>query len=86
MLEGDEWGLEDVAVYQVPSQHSARDVDGAYERAMQVPIWPDAHDREDIVCLHDGISPDEREVTAVSLRPTQSIVSCPPCSIVDCDP
>lgn len=39
-----EWGLEDVGVYQVPSQHLARDVDGAYEAAMHdVPIYPDAH-------------------------------------------
>ena len=45
VLEG-EWDLEDVAVYQVPSQHSAREVDGPYEVAMHdVPIWPDAHDR-----------------------------------------
>lgn len=41
-----EWGLEDVAVYQTPSQHGARDLDGPYEAAMHgVPIWPDAHDR-----------------------------------------
>lgn len=40
------WGLRDVAVYQVPSQHMVRDVDGAYESAMhEVPIWPDAHAR-----------------------------------------
>jgi glycosyl transferase family 2 len=43
VLEG-EWGLDDVAVYQVPSQHTVRDVDGTYEAAMyEVPIWPDAH-------------------------------------------
>jgi hypothetical protein len=40
------WGLEDVAVYQVPSQHMVRDVDGDYEAALHhVPIWPDAHAR-----------------------------------------
>jgi hypothetical protein len=40
----DEWGLEDVAVYQVPSQFSARDVDGAYEATMHdVAIWPSRH-------------------------------------------
>jgi hypothetical protein len=45
VLEAD-WQLADVATYQVPSQHSARDVDGAYEAALHdVPIWPDAHDR-----------------------------------------
>jgi Transposase, Mutator family/GT-D fold-like domain len=39
-----EWGLEEVNVYQVPSQYAMRDVDGAYEAAMhEVPIWPDAH-------------------------------------------
>jgi hypothetical protein len=39
----DEWGLDDVVVYQVPSQHSARDVDDGYEAAMHdTPIWPDA--------------------------------------------
>lgn len=41
-----EWKLEDVAVYQVPSQYAMRDVDGAYEASMHdVPIWPDAHCR-----------------------------------------
>lgn len=41
-----EWGVEDVAVYQVPSQHVVRDVDGAYEATMHgVPMWPDAHAR-----------------------------------------
>jgi hypothetical protein len=45
VLEG-EWGLDDVRVYQVPSQYSARDVDGAYEAAMHgEPIWPDVHTR-----------------------------------------
>lgn len=43
VLEG-KWGLEDVAVYQVPSEYPARDLDGPYERAMHdVPIWPDRH-------------------------------------------
>lgn len=42
----DRWGLEDVAVYRVPSQHCMRDVDGAYEAALHdSAIWPDAHDR-----------------------------------------
>lgn len=42
----ERWGLEDVAVYQVPSQYECRDVDGAYEATMHdVPIWPDAHNR-----------------------------------------
>jgi len=41
-----EWGVKDVAVYQVPSQHLVRDVDGAYEAALHhVPIWPDVHSR-----------------------------------------
>lgn len=45
VLEAD-WGLEDVAVYQVPSQHAVRDVDGDYEAVMHdVPIWPDGHAR-----------------------------------------
>jgi hypothetical protein len=45
VLEAD-WGLDDVVVYQVPSQHAMRDVDGAYESALHgVPIWPDAHSR-----------------------------------------
>jgi len=40
------WGLRDIAVYQVPSQHLRRDVDGAYEAAMHdIPIWPDVHAR-----------------------------------------
>jgi len=44
-LEG-EWGLDNVAVYQVPSQHDVRDVDGPYEAAMRdMPIWPDTHAR-----------------------------------------
>lgn len=39
-----EWGLEDVAVYQLPSEYPLRDVDGAYESTMHhVPMWPDAH-------------------------------------------
>jgi hypothetical protein len=42
----DGWGLDDVAVYQIPSQYRTRDVDGAYEAALyDVSIWPDAHDR-----------------------------------------
>ncbi len=42
----DRWELEDVAVYQVPSQYRTRDLDGAYEATMHdVSIWPDAHDR-----------------------------------------
>lgn len=45
VLEAD-WGLDDVAVYQVPSQHMVRDVDGAYEAALHdVSIWPDFHAR-----------------------------------------
>jgi hypothetical protein len=45
VLEG-EWGLEDVAVYRVPSQNAVRDVDSIYEAAMHdVPIWPDGHAR-----------------------------------------
>lgn len=45
ILERD-WGAIDVAVYQVPSEHPVRDVDGPYEAAMHgVPIWPDAHAR-----------------------------------------
>ncbi|HEX3174194.1 MAG TPA: hypothetical protein VHQ43_08255 [Solirubrobacterales bacterium] len=40
------WGLDGVAVYQVPSQYTTRDLDGPFEAAMHgVPIWPDAHDR-----------------------------------------
>lgn len=45
ILEG-EWGLADVGIYQVPSQYTARDVDGTYEAVMhETPIWPDAHVR-----------------------------------------
>lgn len=41
-----EWDVDDVRVHQVPSQHSARDVDGSYEASMHdVPIWPDAISR-----------------------------------------
>lgn len=41
-----EWGLNEVNVYQVPSQHLVRDIDGPYEAAMhEIPIWPDAHAR-----------------------------------------
>lgn len=41
-----EWGLEDVVVYQIPSQYETRDVDGAYEAAMHdISIWPDTHAR-----------------------------------------
>jgi GT-D fold-like domain len=37
-----EHGLDDVAVYQTPSQYVVRDVDGSYEKALHdVPIWPD---------------------------------------------
>jgi hypothetical protein len=40
------WGLEDVAVYRVPSQGGTRHFDGAYEAAMHnVSIWPQGHDR-----------------------------------------
>jgi hypothetical protein len=42
----EEWGVEDVAVYQVPSQYSVRGLDGAYETAMHdARIWPDVYDR-----------------------------------------
>lgn len=52
----DEWGLNDVAVYQVPSQHSARDVDDDYEATMHsIPIWPDAHAR-----VHSDLTVRER--------------------------
>lgn len=45
ILEAD-WRLEDVAAYQVPSQHDARDIDDAYEAALHDErIWPDAHAR-----------------------------------------
>jgi hypothetical protein len=45
VLEGD-WGLDDVAVYRVPSQRMVRAVDGAYEAAMHsFSIWPDVHHR-----------------------------------------
>lgn len=40
-LEAD-YGADDVAVYQVPSQYVVRDVDGEYEAGLHdVPIWPD---------------------------------------------
>lgn len=43
VLESD-WGLSDVAVYQVPSQYATRDVDGAYEASLhEAAIWPDVH-------------------------------------------
>lgn len=55
VLEAD-WGLDDVAVYQVPSQYRTRIVDGAYEAAMHdIPIWPDAHAR-----LHASLTVRER--------------------------
>ena len=39
-----QWGAVDVAVYQIPSQHRTRYLDGAYEAAMHdIPIWPDAY-------------------------------------------
>jgi hypothetical protein len=39
-LEVD-YGATDVVVYQLPSQHAVRDVDGAYEAPLHdVPIWP----------------------------------------------
>lgn len=45
ILEGG-WMVEDVTVYQVPSQHTVRDIDGDYEAAMYgARIWPDVHDR-----------------------------------------
>jgi hypothetical protein len=51
VLEG-EWGLDDIAVYQVPSQHALREVDGRYEAALHgIPIWPDVHAR-----LHDELT------------------------------
>lgn len=40
------WGVDNVAVYQLPSEYMTRDFDSAYEVAMhEVPIWPDAHQR-----------------------------------------
>jgi hypothetical protein len=40
-LEGD-YGVTDVAIYQIPSQYVVRGVDGPYEQAMHdVAIWPD---------------------------------------------
>lgn len=42
----NEWGLDDLVVYQVPSEHKVRRVDGEYECALHdVPIWPDVHAR-----------------------------------------
>lgn len=36
------FGIDDVAVYQVPSQFAMRDIDGAYEERLHgVPFWPD---------------------------------------------
>ena len=50
------YGVEDVRVFQVPSQYVVRDVDGEYEAAMHdVPIWPEFY--ED---LRDTISVRER--------------------------
>jgi hypothetical protein len=41
-----EYGVEDVNVYQVPSQYIMRRIDGEYEAAMHgVPIWPDFYRR-----------------------------------------
>lgn len=38
----DAYDLDDVAVYQIPSQYVMRDVDSEYEaRLHEVPIWPD---------------------------------------------
>jgi len=51
-----EHDLEDVAVYQVPSQYVVRDVDGPYEEALHgVPIWPNFYRR-----LRDEIRVRER--------------------------
>lgn len=42
----DGWGLDDVGVYQIPSQFMVRGVDDAYEAVLHdVPIWPDIHHR-----------------------------------------
>lgn len=49
-------GIEDVAVYQIPSQYVMRDVDDAYEAALHdLPIWPDVHAR-----LHAELTVRER--------------------------
>lgn len=45
VIEG-KWGLDDVRVYQVPSQYMVRDIDDEYEATLhETPIWPDAHER-----------------------------------------
>lgn len=42
----ERWGARDITTYQIPSNHSTRAVDNAFEVAMHdVPIWPDAHHR-----------------------------------------
>lgn len=42
----DQWKLDDVAVFQVPSQYRTRRVDGTYEATMyDISIWPNVHDR-----------------------------------------
>lgn len=44
-IEAD-YGVEDVRVYQVPSQYVMRGIDDEYEAALHgVPIWPDFYDR-----------------------------------------
>lgn len=41
----DMWSVEDVAVYQTPSQYTARAVDTDYEARMHnVPIWPTVYE------------------------------------------
>lgn len=42
----NEWNVDEVRLHQVPSQHSARDVDGSYEASMHdTPIWPNTISR-----------------------------------------
>jgi hypothetical protein len=50
------YGVEDVHVYQVPSQYIMRRVDGEYEAALHgIPIWPDFYRR-----LHADLSARRR--------------------------
>lgn len=45
VIEAD-WGLRDVVIHQIPSEHKAREVDGSYEAALHgTPIWPDVYNR-----------------------------------------
>ena len=52
-----EYGVDDVRVFQVPSQHIMREIDGDYEAALHgVPMWPNfyAELRASLTVRHPG--------------------------------